>query len=53
MRIHQVFFAVSGCIALLTPAFAQNTSAVNIDPFFTILDANKDGSIGKGRFQRA
>jgi hypothetical protein len=50
-KTHEMFLAAAGCIALLTPAFAQNTSAVNIDPFFTILDADKDGFIGKGEWK--
>jgi hypothetical protein len=51
MKTHEMFLAVAGCFALLTPAFAQNTPVVNTNPFFTLLDANKDGSIGKGEWK--
>lgn len=43
----KIFLAVAGSFALLMPAFAQSPTAVDIDPFFAILDVNKDDSISK------
>ena len=51
MSIRNMFFAVMVSFILSMLAFAQSQSQVDIDPFFTTLDINKDGSIGKGEWK--
>ena len=51
MSIRNMFFAVMVSFTLSILAFAQSQNQVDIDPFFTTLDINKDGSIGKGEWK--
>jgi hypothetical protein len=51
MKILEMLLAVAACFALSMPVFAQSPTTVNIDPFFAILDANKDGFIGRGEWK--
>ena len=54
MSTRQIFLAVLALCALTIPVFAQSPTqggTVNIDPFFATLDANKDGSIGRGEWK--
>ena len=51
MRVRNVFLASMICFTLAILAFGQSQTQVNIDPFFTVMDANKDGSIDKGEWK--
>src|SRR5512136_2335118 len=51
MIIRKMFFLATAFFALVMPVFAQNQAKVNIDPFFAILDLNKDGFIDKGEWK--
>jgi hypothetical protein len=51
MKISELLLAVAACFALSMSVFAQSPTTVNIDPFFAILDANKDGFIGRGEWK--
>jgi len=45
MNIRRMFLSVSICFLLASTGFAQIQSPINIDPFFNIMDVNKDEAI--------
>jgi hypothetical protein len=51
MGVRKMLFSAAVLFALVMPAFAQSPAKVNIDPFFAVLDLNKDGFIDKGEWK--
>lgn len=52
MNIHRRFMLGAGlCLALSTPAWAQDAKGVDTGPFFILLDGDRDGGIDKGEWK--
>lgn len=47
MNIRRMFWTLAGCLALAMPLLSQDSRAVDIGPFFAVMDVNKDGFIGR------
>jgi hypothetical protein len=51
MNASKMFLAGVVCLAIAMPVFSQSPTKINTDPFFTIMDLNKDGAISKGEWK--